>query len=225
MILLYHGLIGVKWATGLLWLKLADARTHSMQTLHFKSAADFRRWLEKNHAESDGLWLRFFKKQSGEKSVTRAEALDQALCYGWIDSQAKPFDEQSWLQKYTPRRSRSGWSKINTQHVERLMETGAMTSAGMKVIEAAKADGRWKAAYVSPRNAGPPEDFLKELNKNKKAKVFFETLNKANVYSIVYRLQTAKKPETREKRMKTILAMMDQGKTFHPQPKTRSLSR
>ena len=187
-----------------------------MQILRFKSSANFRRWLEKNHARSEGIWLRYFKKHSGEKSLTYAEALDQALCYGWIDSQAKSFDELSWLQKYTPRRSKSGWSKRNTQHVERLTKTGWMTPAGMKAVEAAKADGRWKAAYASPRNASPPEDFLKKLGKNQKAKAFFEGLNKANVYSIVYRLQTAKRPETREKRMKLILAMMDQGIAFHP---------
>jgi uncharacterized protein YdeI (YjbR/CyaY-like superfamily) len=177
---------------------------------------DFRRWLEKNHVSSDGLWLRISKNNAGEKSLTYAEALDQALCYGWIDGQKKPFDERSWLQKFTPRRSKGGWSKLNTQHVERLTKAGAMTSAGLEAVAAAKADGRWEAAYASPRNAGPPEDFLKELAKNKKAKAFFETLNKANIYSIVYRLQTAKKPQTREKRMKTILAMMEQGKAFHP---------
>src|SRR5258708_24300061 len=180
----------------------------------FKSSADFRRWLEKNHARSDGIWLRIFKKTSGEKSVTYAQALDQALCYGWIDGQKKPFDQQSWLQRFTPRRPKSAWSKINTEHVARLTKDGVMTAAGLKAVEAAKADGRWLAAYASQRNAGPPEDFLKELGKNKKAKAFFETLNKANVYAIVYRLATAKKPETRAKRMKTILAMMAQGKKF-----------
>ena len=182
----------------------------------FKSSADFRRWLEKNHARSDGIWLRIFKKASNGKSLTYAEALDQALCYGWIDGQKKPFDEQSWLQKFTRRRPKSGWSKINTQHVARLTMAGAMTPAGLEAVEAAKADGRWKAAYASQRNAGPPEDFLRELDKNKKAKAFFETLNKTNVFSIVYRLDTAKKPETRERRMKMILAMMAQGKKFHP---------
>src|SRR5579863_993021 len=132
-----------------------------MQILHFKTSADFRFWLDKNHAKSDGLWLRIFKKDVGEKSVTYAEALDQALCQGWIDGQKKPFDQLSWLQKFTPRRARSGWSKLNTQHVERLTKAGAMAPAGLKAVEAAKADGRWKAAYASPRNASPPEDFLK----------------------------------------------------------------
>ena len=187
-----------------------------MQMMRFKTAAEFRRWLGKNCSSSEGVWLRIYKKDSGEKSVTYAEALDQALCHGWIDGQTKPYDERSWLRKFTPRRSRSGWSKINTQHVERLIESGAMTAAGVKAVEAAKADGRWKAAYSSPKNAVVAEDFMKELVKNKKAGAFFKTLNKANVYSIVYRLQTAKKPETRAKRMKTILAMMEQGKAFHP---------
>ena len=119
---------------------------------------------------------------------------DEALL-SWllIDATKKPFDQLSWLQKFTPRRARSGWSKLNTQHVERLTEEGAMAPAGLKAVDAAKADGRWKAAYASPRNASPPEDFLKELAKNKKAKAFFETLNKANVYSIVYRLSDGQK--------------------------------
>ena len=186
-----------------------------LEILSFKSPVEFRRWLKKNHASSPGIWLRFFKKGSGEPTVTYAGALDQALCHGWIDGQAKPFDETSWLQRFTPRRPKSGWSKRNTQHVERLIKEGAMTPAGLKVVEAAKADGRWEAAYESPKNAMPPEDFLKELGKDKKAKAFFETLNKANLYAIVYRLHTAKKPETRERRMKLILAMMKEGKKFH----------
>jgi len=187
-----------------------------METLHFKTSAEFRHWLEKNHTECAGIWLRIFKKNSDEKFLTYAQALDQALCYGWIDGQKKPSDEWSWLQKFTPRRPKSGWSKINTQHVERLIHEGIMAPAGIEAVEAAKADGRWEAAYSSSRNATPPEDFLKELSKNKRAETFFRTLNKANVYSIVYRLETAKKPETREKRMKVILAMMEQGKAFHP---------
>ncbi|MES2223203.1 MAG: YdeI/OmpD-associated family protein [Acidobacteriota bacterium] len=187
-----------------------------MQTLHFKTSADFRHWLEQNHAEADGIWLRISKKDSQQTSLTYAEALDQALCFGWIDGQKKPFDKLSWLQKFTPRRPKSGWSKINTQHAQRLIQAKAMTPAGMVAIEAAKADGRWETAYASQRSAVPPEDFLKELRKNKKAQAFFKTLNKANVYAIVYRLETAKKPETRDKRMKTILAMLEQGKAFHP---------
>jgi uncharacterized protein YdeI (YjbR/CyaY-like superfamily) len=188
----------------------------SMKIVRFKSSLDFWRWLEKNHAESGGIWLRFFKKASGVKSLTYPEALDQALCHGWIDGQIKSFDALSWIHKFTPRRPKSGWSKINTQHVERLAKAGAMAPAGVTAVGAAKADGRWAAAYSSPRNAVLPEDFAKELAANQKAHAFFKTLNKANVYSIVYRLETAKKPETRARRMKMILAMMDQGKSFHP---------
>jgi uncharacterized protein YdeI (YjbR/CyaY-like superfamily) len=188
----------------------------SQEIKSFQSASAFRDWLAGHHGQTDGICLRFFKKSSGEKSLNYAEALDEALCYGWIDGQAKAYDERSWLQRFSPRRPSSAWSKMNTQHAERLIKSGRMTPAGLKQVEAAKADGRWGAAYDSPRNASPPEDFLKELDKNKKAKAFFTTLNKANIYSIVYRLQTAKKPETREKRMKMILGMLSRGEKFHP---------
>ncbi|MBW8863918.1 MAG: YdeI/OmpD-associated family protein [Verrucomicrobia bacterium] len=186
-----------------------------MKRLQFKTAAAFRAWLTVNHATCDGIWLRFFKKDSGKATVTYAEALDQALCFGWIDGQVKSLDELSWIQKFTPRRARSGWSKRNTEHVERLAKAGLMMPAGLQQVEAAKVDGRWAAAYESSKNAKPPADFLKALGKDKKAKAFFETLNKANVYAIVYRLQTAKKPETRARRMETILAMLGRGEKFH----------
>jgi uncharacterized protein YdeI (YjbR/CyaY-like superfamily) len=187
-----------------------------MEILRFETAVEFRGWMEKNHAAAEEIWLRYFKKASGEKTVTYAEALDVALCFGWIDGQVKPFDERSWLQRFTPRRPKSQWSKRNTSHVERLTKLGLMTAAGLKAVEAAKADGRWQAAYCSPREAAPPEDFLKALAKNKKAQAFFNALNRANVYAIVYRLQTARKPETRKERMKLILTMMRAGKKFHP---------
>ncbi|HSY17622.1 MAG TPA: YdeI/OmpD-associated family protein [Candidatus Acidoferrales bacterium] len=186
-----------------------------MKQLGFKSAAALHAWLTINHDKCDGIWLRLFKKDSGKASVTYAEALDQALCFGWIDGQVKSLDELSWVQKFTPRRARSRWSKRNTEHVERLGNAGMMMPAGLLAVEAAKADGRWHTAYDSPRNAKPPEDFLKALGKDKKAKAFFETLNRANVYAIVYRLQTAKKPETRARRMETILAMLGRGETYH----------
>jgi uncharacterized protein YdeI (YjbR/CyaY-like superfamily) len=181
----------------------------------------FRNWLAKNHLKLGGVWLHFYKKGSGVKTITRSEALDEALCFGWIDGHAKPFDDQSWIQKFTPRRARSKWSKINTEHVARLIEAGAMAPAGMKAVEAAKADGRWQAAYASPSNAETPKDFLEELNKNRRAKAFFATLNRANVYAIVYRLHSAKKAETRVKRMKMILAMLNKGHAFHPQSTVR----
>jgi uncharacterized protein YdeI (YjbR/CyaY-like superfamily) len=188
----------------------------ALKTLAFKSPAAFRKWLKMNHADSNGIWLCIYKEDSGEKSITYAEALEQSLCFGWIDGQKQAHDARCWLQKFTPRRAKSAWSKANTEHVERLIKAGQMTRAGLEAVEAAKADGRWQAAYDSPRNAVPPEDFLNALGKDKKAKAFFETLNKANIYSIVYRLQTAKRPETREKRMKMILEMLGRGEKFHP---------
>ena len=182
----------------------------------FTSAEKFRAWLEKNHTRVEGIWLRMAKKGSGAKSVTYAEALDEALCHGWIDGQKKSLDERFWLQKFTPRRAASKWSKINTGHAERLIAEGRMAPAGRKQIEAAKADGRWATAYDSPGSAAVPGDFLAALKKLPKARAFFEKLSRTNVYAITYRLQTAKKPETREKRLKMILEMLARGEAFHP---------
>jgi len=186
-----------------------------MRILSFASAAELRAWLAKNHSRSDGILLRIYKKDSGTASVSYAEALDQALCYGWIDGRKLPGDRQSWLQTFTPRRPKSGWSKKNTEHAERLIRSGGMAAAGRKEIDAAKADGRWQAAYDSFGSAAIPDDFLKRLAANKEAKAFFATLNKTNLYSIAYRLQTAKKPETREKRMQVIIEKLARGENFH----------
>jgi uncharacterized protein YdeI (YjbR/CyaY-like superfamily) len=181
----------------------------------FSSAKKLELWLAKNHAKSNGIWVRFFKKNSDVPSVSYDEALDAALCIGWIDGQLKKYDEESWLRKFTPRRPKSVWSKRNREHVERLTRAGKMQTAGLEEVEAAKQDGRWKAAYDSPSKMVIPDDFLKELAKSERAKAFFETLNRANVYAIVWRLQTAKKPESRQKRLKTILAMLAKGERFH----------
>lgn len=181
-----------------------------------ESQEQWEQWLANNHASLNGVWLQFFKKGSGKKSITYAEAVEEALCYGWIDGQSKSYDNESWLQKFTPRRARSIWSKINTQRVERLIEAGKMKPSGLQQIEAAKLDGRWERAYDSPSATTMPDDFLRELDKDKKAKAFFETLNKSNIYAIAWRLQTAKKPETCEKRMKAILEMLAKGEKFHP---------
>jgi len=185
------------------------------EILHFRSPTEFRKWLAKNHRQPEGIWLLICKKHSDEPSVTYAEALDEALCFGWIDGQKQRHDDSSWLQKFTPRRRKSGWSKINTQHAERLIQTKRMKPPGRAEIEAAKKDGRWTAAYDSPSRSTIPEDFLAALRKNKKAYGFFESLNKANLYAIAYRLQTAKKPETRQRRMDAILAMMARSEAFH----------
>ncbi len=158
--------------------------------------------------------LKFSRKIPKKKTITYAEALDVALCFGWIDGQKKTFDEESWLQKFTPRREKSIWSKVNIGHVERLTNDGRMTQAGLKAIEKAKANGNWEKAYDSPSKMTIPDDFLKEISKNKKAEAFFLTLNKTNLFSIGFRLQTAKKQETREKRMKEIIEMLAKGEKF-----------
>lgn len=181
----------------------------------FASQAVFRAWLAAHHADTDGIWLRMYKKGTGVASVTYDQALDVALCYGWIDGQLKSYDAESYIQKFTPRRTRSNWSKRNTEHVARLIKSGEMRAAGLREVEAAKADGRWAAAYDAPSQATLPQDFLRELKKDATAYAYFKTLSKANVYAIAYRLQTAKKPETRERRMKQILLMLSEGKKFH----------
>ena len=188
----------------------------ALPIVSFRSARDWEKWLAKRHADSSGVWLRIGKKGSSKQSLTYAEALDGALCFGWIDSQKRAHDASSWLQKFGPRKPGSGWSRINTRHVERLRRAGRMKSAGLKEIEAAKRDGRWKRAYDSPKAARPPADFLKMLENNKGAKAFFATLEKRNTYAITYRLQTAKKPETRRARMRAIVEMLAKGKKFHP---------
>jgi uncharacterized protein YdeI (YjbR/CyaY-like superfamily) len=188
---------------------------NDFEIIAFASAIEWERWLAKNHANCNGLWLRFFKKGAGVPSVSHAEALDVALCYGWIDGQLKKHDEKSWVHKFTPRRPKSIWSKRNREHIERLVKSGKMSAAGLKEVEAAKGDGRWDRAYDSPSNMTVPDDFLKSLAKHKKAAKFFGSLNKTNIYAIAWRLQTARKPETREKRMTAILKMLAAGKKFH----------
>lgn len=181
----------------------------------FRSSKELRAWLTKEHARSADLLLRIYKKDSGVPSVTYAEALDQALCFGWIDARKLPFDATSWVQRFTPRKAKSRWSKINIGHVDRLIREGRMMPAGHKEIEAAKADGRWGAAYDSPANATVPPEFVRELSRNAKARQFYSTLNRANLYAIAYRLQTAKRPETKVKRMKLIIEMLARGERFH----------
>ena len=186
-----------------------------LSVVAFASAKDFEQWLAANHAKLTGIWVRLFKKNSEVPSVSYDEALDAAICFGWIDGQLKKHDDKSWLRKFTPRRPKSVWSKRNRGHAERLIRDGRMRPAGLREVDDAKQDGRWNAAYDSASTMVIPDDFLHELAKNEQAKAFFETLNKANVYSIVWRLQTAKKPETRQKRLTAILMMLASGKTFH----------
>ena len=187
----------------------------TIQIRAFATQQKWREWLEKNHSKSDGLWLRIFKKDSAKKTVTHDEALDEALCFGWIDGQRNKHDEISFLQKFTPRRARSIWSKRNQEKTAKLIKEGRMTAAGLAEIERARKDGRWDRAYDSPKDMEAPADFLKELKKNRKAYEFFKTLNKTNKFAIAFRLHNAKRPETRERRMKDFLARMERGEKFH----------
>lgn len=197
----------------------ASARQPGVEqpVIAFASAAKFAGWLSKHHAEHQGIWMRIYKKASGRPTVTYAEALDEALCHGWIDGQKQRGDEESWLQKFTHRGPRSVWSKVNVGNVERLTKEGRMKAAGIAAIEAAKADGRWDNAYHSSSTAEPPDDFTVALAKSPKAAAFFATLSKGNRYPIIYRLQNAKKPETRAKRLKEFIAMLERGEKFHSQ--------
>lgn len=188
---------------------------NSTPILAFKTAEIFEAWLLTNHNISTGIWLKIFKKDSGVQTITYAQALDEALCFGWIDGQRKAFDDKAFLQKFCPRRAKSIWSKINIGHVERLSEAKRMRPAGLKAVALDKEDGRWAQAYDSPSKMTIPDDFLAALSKNKKADQFFKTLNKANLFAIGFRLQTAKKQETRDKRMKDIIDMLSRGEKFH----------
>ncbi len=180
----------------------------------FASKAEFETWLEEN-AAGDGLWLKIAKKGSGVESVNYAEALELALCFGWIDSQKRGFDEAFFLQRFTPRRPRGKWSQINRKKAEELIAAGAMRPTGLAEVEAAKADGRWEVAYAGQRAATVPDDLKHELDRNEAASEFFAKLDSANRYAILYRLQEAKKPETREKRLRKFVAMLERGEKIH----------
>jgi uncharacterized protein YdeI (YjbR/CyaY-like superfamily) len=183
--------------------------------LEFKTQADWERWLAKNQSRTDGVWLKYAKKDSGFKTVSHSEAIDVALCYGWIDSQAKGFDEKFHLVKFTPRRPRSVWSKINVDRAERLIAEGKMKPAGLAQIKAAKADGRWERAYAGQATAEIPEDFKAALAKNKQAAEFYDSLNKANKYAFIWRLHHVKRPETRAANIEKYVRMLAEGQKFH----------
>ena len=186
-----------------------------LSVVPFESKKKFSEWLAKNYDKSAGVWMKLAKKATGIPSVTYEEALDVALCYGWIDGQKGSFDDKYWLQKFTPRGPKSIWSRINTEKVERLIKSSEMTPAGLKAIEAAKKDGRWEAAYASQKNISIPEDFQAALNKNKKAQTFFSTLKSSDRYSFLFRIQTAKKAETRAKRIQQFIEMLAKNEKFH----------
>jgi uncharacterized protein YdeI (YjbR/CyaY-like superfamily) len=181
----------------------------------FKDSAVWRRWLEENHDTVDGIWMRLYKKGSNLPSVTYAEALDEALCYGWIDGQKKSYDDKSFLQKFTPRRVNGMWSKRNIEHVARLTESKLMMPSGMAQVEQAQQDGRWAAAYDKPSDMVIPEEFMAELKKHPVAEKFFATLNKSNTYAIAWRLQTAKTENTRKRRQAKIIALLNSEQKLH----------
>jgi uncharacterized protein YdeI (YjbR/CyaY-like superfamily) len=184
-------------------------------TRAFKDAHAWEVWLAKNHTAADGIWMRMAKKASGIKSITYPEAVEVALCYGWIDGLKRPETPTTWLQRFTPRRRRSIWSEINRNKALGLIAAGRMMPAGLEEVERAKRDGRWDAAYASPKSATMPLDFEKELNRHPKAKAFFKTLSRTNSYAIMWRIQTAKKPETRARRIATYIEMLEKGNTIH----------
>ena len=182
----------------------------------FGDQAAWAGWLEHHQAEAPGLWLRHAKKGSGLASVSYAEALDVALCYGWIDGQKKSYDDLSWIQRWTPRGAKSIWSKINCGHIQRLIECNQMRPAGLAAVERAKQDGRWDAAYDSHSTATVPSDLQAALDSNAAASAFFATLNSTNRYAILFRIQTAKKPETRAKRIQQFIDMLTRQEKMHP---------
>ncbi|MDX6603228.1 MAG: hypothetical protein QOF13_2430 [Solirubrobacterales bacterium] len=183
--------------------------------LLFASTGQLEDWLEEHHAKSDGIWLKIAKKGSGVDSVSYAEALELALCFGWIDSQKRGFDEKHFLQRFTPRRPRGKWSRINRKKAEGLIASGAMQPAGLTEVDTAKADGRWDAAYAGQRTAEVPDDLRRELDRNEAARDFFAKLDSANRYAILYRLEDAKKPETRRRRLQKFVAMLERGEKIH----------
>ncbi len=186
-----------------------------MELLVFASKDEFEAWMEEHHDSVDGVWIKVAKKGSGIPSVHPPEALDVALCFGWIDGQRKSIDDTFYQQKYTPRRARSKWSKINVEKVAALTEAGLMRPAGIAEVERAQADGRWAAAYDSPGRIQVPEDLQAELDARPAAAAFFASLNSTNRYAILYQLHDAKKPETRARRLTQFVEMLERGETLH----------
>lgn len=184
--------------------------------ISFTSPAAWAAWLADQHTTASGVWLKIAKKAAGIASISYAEALDVGLCYGWIDGQKATFDDDYWLQRFTPRTPRSKWSKINCHRAMELIELGAMKPAGLREVERAKADGRWDAAYDAQSTATAPEDLRRALEDNDAARAFFSTLDSRNRYAILHRIQDAKKPETRARRIKEYVAMLSEQRKLYP---------
>ena len=201
---------------------LLDPRPQELPTKLFRSADDWEAWLETNHGRSRGLWLKISKRGAETTSLTYAQALEVAILFGWIDGQKGALDATFWLQKFTPRGPKSRWSKVNRATALRLTKEGRMRPAGLAAIESAKADGRWAAAYESQSRASVPLDLERALASNAAAQSFFETLDSHNRYAILYRVNDARSPETRAKRIALYVQMLAQGATLHPRKKKRA---
>jgi uncharacterized protein YdeI (YjbR/CyaY-like superfamily) len=184
-------------------------------SIAFQNAKELSEWLMSHHQRSSEVWVQIFKKGSGKQSVTWTDCVIEAIRFGWIDAQKLALDEASFLQRLTPRKQKSNWSAKNREHATRLIAEGRMTPAGLAHVEAAKADGRWDSAYEGSATMTTPQDFLDTLEAMPAAKAFFQTLDRKNLYTIYYRLHTAKRPETRAKRLSQILAQLDRGERFH----------
>jgi uncharacterized protein YdeI (YjbR/CyaY-like superfamily) len=196
--------------------KVKPASDEDPPILLFEHQKAWEDWLSRNHLEATGVWLRIAKKGSKIRSLTHAEALDSALCFGWIDAQKKPESASAWLERFTPRGRRSIWSKLNRQKATALIECGRMRDSGLQEVLRANKDGRWEQAYDSPRNATVPEDFQAALDKSARAKAFFATLESRNRYAILFRIQTVKKAETRARKISEFVAMLEKHEKIHP---------
>ncbi len=181
----------------------------------FPSAEAFAAWLERSHSSCPGIWLRLARKHAGERTVTYPEAIEVALCFGWIDGRKDRYDDESWLQRFTPRSSRSRWSKINREKAEQLIAAGRMRAAGLAEVERARADGRWAAAYAGQRSAGVPPDLQRELDRDAEIAAAFAALDGRNRYAILYRIEEAKRPETRARRLAAFVEMLRRGDRIH----------
>jgi uncharacterized protein YdeI (YjbR/CyaY-like superfamily) len=184
--------------------------------VQFASQRDWEQWLEANHETSGGVWVKLARSRSGIESVSRAGALEGALCFGWIDGQGKSLDERFWLQRFTPRRSKSSWSRINREKAIELIAKGRMRPSGLAQVELAKRDGRWDEAYEPPSTAAVPDDLQRELDRRPRARAAFAGLDSRNRYAILYRLQDAKRPETRARRLEQFVAMLEEGRRLYP---------
>jgi uncharacterized protein YdeI (YjbR/CyaY-like superfamily) len=206
----------LSWASDSAPCFTGDVDHKGLPVIAFATVAEWERWLNAEAAGSAGIWLKISKRGADEQTISYAEALEAALCFGWIDGQKAPLDEHHWLQRFAQRKPRSRWSKINTQKAETLAAAGRMRPAGQLEVERAKADGRWDAAYSGQRDAQVPDDLRQALDADKTASEFFETISSVNRYAILYRISAVKRPETRARKIAQYVRMLAEHKTIHP---------